>query len=128
MMAGIQLINLGQQLFLTAKWVEVDDQGLGRFIQLSWSVEELPPQGSHVLADMVWSQRRGQVGHRVVHQGHQPADHLQRATMEARPLPIRAVLVITAGHGIDQQVVHLHAMALLMVLAGPEDRQVNSDN
>ena len=43
--------------------------------------------------------------------------------METRPLPVRALLVVTTRHRIDQQVVHLHAMALLVVLPSPEDRQ-----
>ena len=79
----------GSQRFLTRKWVQVHDQGFRCLVQLPRSVEELPPQGPHVLACIVRSQLLAQVGYRVVHQRHQPADHLQRPAVKARPLPVR---------------------------------------
>ena len=50
MVAYIQLIDDRQHLVLTLERVQVHNQGLGRFVQLAGSVEELPTQGPHVLA------------------------------------------------------------------------------
>ena len=57
MIACIQGINYWQQLVLTREWVQVHDQGLGRFVQLSGSVEELATQGPHVVTNMIWPQK-----------------------------------------------------------------------
>jgi hypothetical protein len=43
--------------------------------------------------------------------------------MKTRPLPVRAFLVVTTRCRVHKQVVHFHAMALLVVLPGPEEGQ-----
>ena len=61
-------------------------------------------------------QAGGEVGHRVVDQGHQPADHLQGATLEARAHTVRALFVIAARHGVHEFVMFANAITLFVML------------
>src|ERR1700704_3939535 len=72
---------------------------------------------------MILPQRRGQIGRCVVHQGHQPADHLQGAAMESRSLSVWTLFVVTTRHRIQAKIMDADAEALLLVLPSPEDRQ-----
>ena len=56
MIARIQFIDERQQLVLTHERIQVHNQCLGRFVQLSRSVEVFASQCPHVLPDMVRSQ------------------------------------------------------------------------
>ena len=59
---------------------------------------------------------------RVVHQRHQPADHLQRAAMERGRFGSGTFLVVAARHRIQELVVHPHPVCLLVVLPRSEQR------
>ena len=76
-----------------------------------------------MFAGVARAQLFAQVRDRVVEQGHQPAHHLQRTAVKTRPLSVRTVLVVTARHRIDQQVVDLDSMGLLVALSATVDRQ-----
>ena len=121
MTSRIQGIDDRQQFVLTRKGIQMHDQGFGRLVQLSRSVEELPAQRADVVPDVVRSQRFGQIGDRVVHQRHQPAEHLQGAAVEAWPRPVGALFIVATWHRIQTQIVDADAEALLLVLPGPED-------
>src|ERR1019366_10724355 len=98
MLARVYLVDHRQQLIRTPKRIQVHNQCLGRFVQLARSIEELPPQCLYVVPEMIFSQRLGQVGRRVVHQGHQPKRKPMQpsywcwpessSTEKTRPLPI----------------------------------------
>src|ERR1700677_248329 len=119
----IERINYRDQRFLTRERVQVHEQGFRCLVQLPWPVEQLPPQGLDVFARVALPQLVGQVSDRVVHQRHQPAEHLQRPTVKARPLPVGTVLVVAARHRIHEQIVNLDPMSLFVPLSSPEDGQ-----
>src|SRR5260370_17919277 len=61
-------------------------------------------------------QSHPQIADRVVHQGQQPTDHLQGPAMEAWPLPVRAVFVVTVGSRVHKLVMNADPVTLLVVL------------
>src|SRR3954451_2814841 len=86
------------QRLLSPKAVQLNYEGLRRLIQGPRPVEEHAPQGPYMAALEVSHQGAGQIRYRVVDQGHQPTDHLQRTPMEPWPLRVGALLVVAAGH------------------------------
>src|ERR1022692_2090455 len=120
---GVDAIDLWQQRFLLRKGVQVNDQSFGRGVQATGSIEELPPQSADVTAFIVSVQAGGEVGHRVVDQGHQPADHLQGATLEAGAHAVRTLFVVAARDGIHEFVVFANAITLFVMLPAPIRRQ-----
>src|SRR4051812_5517931 len=104
MLLCIELVDRWDQILLAVKWVEVDDQSFWCLVQRPWSIEKLPPQGSHVTAIVVRAKQRRQVCYGVVHQRHQPPHQLHSAPLEPWVVWV-AVLVVAWRHGIEVFVV-----------------------
>src|SRR5271166_2166252 len=116
MSPGIELVYPWDQRILTTEWVQTHDQRSRCKVQCPGTLEKVPSHRPYMAAVVVFRQLHRHISHGVVDQRRQPADHLHPATLPARSVGIRTLLVVAARHPIQHLVMDSYSVRLFVVL------------